>query len=127
MTTTRILNHPITILVLTIVAITFFLSLNKSSKKKQNSSENIRVLEYEVNQISEEIIELEENITETESIQFKEKVVRNELLLQKEGEYVLQIAENKEEDNSQISNDSTLKDVNPINRWFELLYQTKGL
>jgi cell division protein FtsB len=95
MTTTKIFNHPFVIIALTIVSIAFFLSLDKSGNKTQKSSENISVLEYEVNQISNEVIDLEAKIEETESEQFREKVVRNELLLQKEGEYVLQIAENE--------------------------------
>ena len=122
MTITKILYHPIIILVLTIGAIMFFFSLDKSGKKTQNSSENIRVLEYEVGQISKEVIELEEKIEVVESGQFKEKVVRNELLLQKPGEYVLQIAntdvENESKSNQQLNTHLT----KPIDNWFSLIF-----
>ncbi len=127
MTITKILYHPIIILVLTIGAIMFFFSLDKSGKKTQNSSENIRVLEYEVGQISKEVIELEEKIEVVESGQFKEKVVRNELLLQKPGEYVLQIAETESSSldsnciNNECENRNEKKDKSPFLAWKELL------
>ncbi len=123
MTITKILYHPIIILVLTIGAIMFFFSLDKSGKKIQNSSENIKILEYEVGQISNEIIELEEKIEVVESEQFKEKVVRNELLLQKPGEYVLQIA-NTDTVKSESEGDQKLNTLppNPIDNWFSLIF-----
>ncbi len=128
MTITKILYHPITILALTIGAIMFFFSLDKSGKKTQNSSENIRVLEYEVNQISKEIIELEEKMEKVGSEQFQEKVVRNELLLQKPGEYVLQIAEIDEKSKKadctteECQNKSNNTDKKPLFAWRELLF-----
>lgn len=131
MTITKILYHPIIVLTITVVAIMFFFSLDKSGKKSQNSSENIRILEYEVEQISSDIIELEEKIDLVKSDQFKEKVVRNELLLQKPGEYILQIAdaENGSEqvdciqtnlDNCQNDKQSIKK--SPLLSWKELLF-----
>ncbi|GIK84336.1 MAG: hypothetical protein BroJett025_09580 [Patescibacteria group bacterium] len=128
MTITKILTHPITIVSITIIATMFFFSLDKSGKKTQNSSENIRVLEHEVNQVSQEIIELEKKIEQTQSEQFKEKVVRNELLLQKPGEYVLQISEIKESGQSQdcasldCKTESNSKKESPASAWIELLF-----
>lgn len=101
MTISKVISHPVIILALTIVSIAFFFSLVKSGGKTQNSAENIRILEHEVNQISQEIIDVEERLDETESQQFKEKVVRNELLLQKPGEYVLQLSDVKKNGNTQ--------------------------
>lgn len=127
MTITKILYHPIVTFALTIGAIMFFFSLDKSGKKTQNSSENIRLLEYEVEQISKEIIELEEKIDVVESGEFKEKVVRNELLLQKPGEYVLQIAEteNSALDSNCVNNECENKnekiDKSPLLAWKKLL------
>lgn len=91
MTIAKLLYHPIVILTITILGIIFYFSLDTSSKQTQKSSENIAVLEHEINQISQDIINLEEKIEYTQSDEFREKVIRNELLLQKEGEYVLQI------------------------------------
>jgi cell division protein FtsB len=128
MTTARLLSHPIIILALSIGGIIFFISLNKSAEKTQNSSENIRVLEYEVNQISNDVIELEKNIEKTESEQFKEKVVRNELLLKKEGEYVLQIVESDDSnnefkcENDDCSENNLISKKSNIDEWKKLLF-----
>jgi cell division protein FtsB len=127
MTISKILNHPVVILALSIVAIIFFFSLDKSSKKTQSSAENIRILEYEVGQISNDIMDLEEEITYSESDEFREKVLRNELLLQKPGEYVLLIAESKEEKaedclDADCQNANQTKVESPIQAWQKLLY-----
>jgi cell division protein FtsB len=127
MTISKILNHPVVILALSIVAIIFFFSLDKSSKKTQSSAENIRILEYEVGQISNDIMDLEEEITYSESDEFREKVLRNELLLQKPGEYVLLIAESKDQKaedcldaDCQNANQATVE--SPIQAWQKLLF-----
>ena len=128
MTITKIVYHPIAILTITIVSILFFVSLDKSSKKTQSSSENIRVLENDVNKISNEIIILEEKIEETQTEQFKEKVLRNELLLQKPGEYILQIPENssnEQEDTCLNTNCNKLTNpqrISALSAWVELLF-----
>lgn len=122
MTITKLLYHPVTVLSLTIVAIMFFFSLDKSSKKTQISSENIRVLEYEVNQISQEVIQLEEKIEDSESLQFKEKVVRNELLLQKPGEYILQISNQITENISDQENKNLIQNESNIKKWQNLIF-----
>jgi len=128
MTIAKLIYHPITILVITIVAIAFFFSLDKSSRKTQSSNENIKILEYEVNQVSSEIVSLEEKIEDTQSDQFKEKIIRNELLLQKPGEYILQIAESDQiKDENSCENGSCEKIINKDNKstfsaWRDLLF-----
>ena len=89
----------------------------------ESSSNNIRILEHEISQISNEVIELEEKINKTTSLQFKEKVVRNELLLQKDGEYVLQIPTSSEENNKDECENNCLNNTinSPILAWRELL------
>ena len=123
MTITKLLYHPITIFVLTILIVSFFFSLDKSSKKMQSSSANIHILEHEVEQISNEVIELEEKINRTTSLQFKEKVVRDELLLQKEGEFIIQIPDfiGENTDNTCINDCSNTIINSPIFAWKELL------
>ncbi len=122
MTIRNLLYHPVTVLFITIIAITFYFSLDRSAQKTQKSSENIRVLEHEINQVSQEVIELEEKIIETESQQFQEKVVRNELLLQKEGEYVLQIPELEERNITEnCVNCSKNEQITPLLAWKKLL------
>lgn len=130
MTIAKLLYHPVTIFLVSLLVIIFYFSLDASSKKTQKSSENIAVLEHEVNQISKNVIDLEEKIQLSESEAFKEKVIRNELLLQKEGEIILQISDLREEpSNNNCDIDcvdcpeciSTNTSLTPLQAWLELL------
>ena len=119
----NILYHPISIVIITILAILFYISLEQSSKKTEQSAQQIEILESEVNQLSDKIISLEEKIVLADSDEFKEKVVRNELLLQKEGEYILQIPESADSENKNCTNSDCEIDQKqpPIALWTELL------
>ena len=98
MTIAKLLYHPITIVTVTILGIIFYFSLDASSKQTQKSSENIAVLEHEIDQISQDIITLEEKIEYTQSDAIsKKRLFRNELLLQKPKENMsLQIQDSVE-------------------------------
>jgi hypothetical protein len=122
MTIHKLLYHPVTLLFVTIIAITFFFSLDKSAKKTLSSTENIRVLEHEINHVSDEVILLEEKILQTESLQFQEKVVRNELLLQKEGEYILQIPDTAINNEEICENCNENEDSSPLSSWKNILF-----
>lgn len=128
MTIRSVVYHPIFILIVTVIAIMFFFSLDKSGKKTQKSAENIRILEYEVNQISNDIINLEEKIENTQTEQFKEKVVRNELLMQKPGEYVMQINQVDEDlgengcDSSDCQENVNNSKTSNFSAWRDLLF-----
>jgi len=68
--------------------------------------------------MSNEIMKTEEKIIETDSDIFKEKIIRNELLLQKPGEYIIQLPN--------INNKKTSEKINfdenePIGEWIELM------
>jgi cell division protein FtsB len=116
---TKLVYHPFIMFITTIVAIVFFISLDKSSHKTEISSENIKILEEEVHKMSNETIELEEKIIEADSEIFKEKVVRNELLLQKPGERVIQIPDTK----GQETLDSIeYNEDKPIKKWLDLIF-----
>lgn len=116
---TKLIQHPLTILLATILVIVFFISLESSSNKTQVSSQNIQVLEKEVSQISEEILELQDKIEQTNTQQFQEKIVRNELLLQKPNEFVLQIPQSAL-DETEIK-EHTQEKQTPLQQWKTLL------
>lgn len=116
---TKLIQHPLTILLATILTIVFFISLESSSNKTQVSSQNIQVLEQEVSQISEEIIKLQDKIEQTGTQHFQEKIVRNELLLQKPNEFVLQIPQNTLDD-TEIKEHTQAKET-PLQQWKSLL------
>lgn len=75
-------------------------------------------MEEEIHQASEEVLDLENALIEVETDEYKEKTIRNELLLQKENEQIIQLPELPEEDQT-VSEVEERKE--PINQWKELL------
>lgn len=122
MTIRKLLYHPVTVAFITVLAVAFYFSLDKSAQKTQSSTQNIRVLEHEIDHASKEVILLEEKIQQTESLQFQEKVVRNELLLQKEGEIVLQIPTPVENNFDNCEGCSTSESTTPLDSWRSILF-----
>lgn len=115
---TKLVYHPVVVLIISIVAAMFIISLNKTARKTEISSENIKSLENEVHQMSNELIDLENNLIETESDEYKEKIIRNELLLQKPGEKVIQMQNIENSNNFEQKSEEENK---PINQWLKLL------
>ena len=87
----KLLAHPLVILSITIFVILFVISLQKTAQKSNVATENVRLLE-ENNQLLIDQIEQEKDALEYANTDLsKEKIIRNELLMQKPGEYVIQI------------------------------------
>lgn len=126
MAITKILYHPLFILSITLFAIFFFISLDKSGKKSQSSSQNILILENEVKQASEKLLDTEDKIAQTDSQLFLEKIVRNELLVQKPEEYILQIPDTHNLESTtclrQPCEDAQSEQEKPIKAWIKLLF-----
>ncbi|MBU0974743.1 septum formation initiator family protein [Patescibacteria group bacterium] len=116
---TKIIYHPFIIIIFTITSIVFFLSLNKSSQKTDISSKNIEILEQELNKMSIETSQLEEKIIDADSEVYKEKVIRNELLLQKPGEKIIQLLYIENQENPEIDPVETDK---PFDMWLDLIF-----
>lgn len=87
----NLLKHPVVALLITIFAVLYYLSLDSSAQKATVSSNTVEELEQEVNQMSNEVAVLEKKLDTANHPVTQEKVIRNELLLQKPGEYVLQL------------------------------------
>lgn len=87
----NLLKHPVVALLITIFAVLYYLSLDSSAQKATVSSNTVEELEQEVNQMSNEVAVLEKKLDTANHPITQEKVIRNELLLQKPGEYVLQL------------------------------------
>lgn len=88
---TSLLKHPVIIVIITIIALFYYLSLDKSAQKASTSSQTVQVLEDEISQMNSEVSVLEKQLEAVNHPVAQEKVIRNELLLQKPGEYVLQL------------------------------------
>jgi cell division protein FtsB len=89
----RWLFHPLTALSLTLLTLVMVISLRQTAQKTQISSEETMVLDQEVQKIASEISQLQEQVELAEHPFTQEKILRNELLLQKPGEYVVQLPE----------------------------------
>ena len=110
--------HPLIILLVTIIFLLFIFSLRKTAQKSEISSQNVAVLEERIDQLTGEI-ELEKQALDyANSPLAKEKILRNELLLQKPGEYVLQIAGEENLTTENIEN----ADKSNLEAWKELVF-----
>ncbi len=87
----RLLSHPLTIALFTALAIIFYVSLDKSAQTVQSSSSTLLKLEEQNKKLGTEVAKLEEQVETAQTGLSKEKIIRNELLLQKPGEYVVQL------------------------------------
>jgi len=87
----NLIQKPLFILIATIITLFFLISLRKTASKSLVSQRNVELLEDKLQDINQRI-ELEKSQLDSTSSEFiKEKIIRDELLLQKPGEYVLQI------------------------------------
>lgn len=110
--------HPIVLIVATVASFLFILSLRKTALKSEVSSQNVALLEEKIAQISEEVEQEKEAIEYASSGLAKEKILRNELLLQKPGEYVLQISG----ESSLEIGDKENQEKSNLEAWRELVF-----
>ncbi|HYD35004.1 MAG TPA: septum formation initiator family protein [Vitreimonas sp.] len=88
-----VLKHPLTLLIVLFSTLFILMSLYKTLEKTRSSSEAIGVLEQENVKMASEVSELEARLNQAETSLTQEKIIRNELLMQKPGEYVIQLPE----------------------------------
>ena len=87
----NLFTHPAAIIVITILSGLLLLSMRRTAQKSQVSSQNVQSMERRINQLTGEL-EQEQRALEYESSPFaQEKILRDELLLRRPGEYVIQI------------------------------------
>jgi len=66
-----------------------FFSLRRNAAKTQISTQNISILEEEIKALETQIYKSQEMLEKANQPLNKERILRNELLMQKEGEYVV--------------------------------------
>lgn len=117
----NILQKPLTIIIVTIISLIFLISLKKTASKSIISQKNVELLEQKLQDINKRISN-EEKSLDTASSEFeKEKIMRDELLLQKPGEYVLQIPL----ETTNYSNDNNNQQLSPLETWKKLFNNEK--
>lgn len=91
----KILRHPTFFFVFTTICLLLSLSLLRSGQTHKISDDRIQTLEQEIEKITVENARIGDELAQAQSPLAKEKIIRNELLQQKNGEYVVQIAQDR--------------------------------
>lgn len=89
----QMVKHPVSLLLLGILTAVFFVSLDKTAARRTQSTQILTELESEVSTLQEEVYTLEKTAEKVKTTFAEEKIIRNELLMKKEGEYVVMITD----------------------------------
>jgi|GEM_PF-1275722 len=116
----RILFHPVVIIFVFILFLLFFLSLENTRKKAYEQFIRYKKHEEIIKQKQKELEQLEAEDKKLDSKFYQEKVLRDELLLQKEGERIIQLPPITELPEETIPTPTILK---PLQSWWQLLSQ----
>ncbi len=110
--------HPFSSIIITIVVFFISFSLYQSKKEISNSTQVLTDLKQEIYQISDDVYSLEGQINQAKTPFAKEKIARDELLMQKDGEIIIQLPTIEETNNQQ----PTTSNQTPWEAWRELLF-----
>jgi len=106
-------------MVLTIISVVFSISLYKSAQKTRYSTQNLQSLEEKISQMEQETIALEETLVAAQQPFNQEKIIRDELLMKKPGEYIVQIPDDLTYVKKTLAQTELSK---PWEEWKELLF-----
>lgn len=120
MNSKQLIFHPVTACLITLASLFFLLSLIKTDATIEESNLIVGQLESEVLVLEQSLLELEDRVAAATSSTAREKIIRNELLMQKPGEYVVQIP-SLEEINQENSLPEVSKPTSPIQAWKSLI------
>jgi cell division protein FtsB len=115
----KLLQHPGVAVVITLICGVFLLSLHKSSQKSTQSTQTVTKAQEKVAKLEEEVTSLQEKVDKSGSPLEQEKIIRNQLLMQKPGEYVVQIPRSTQKEQEIITSDS----ATPLQAWKKLLWE----
>ena len=110
----KLLKNPLFIIIVTVITVIFYISLSKTAQKTLSTAQKIDVSQDDISTLEKEKTSLEEKLQDINS----EKMIRNEFLMQKEGEYVVKVPSLPEE--SKIDEDNE-KESN-LDKWWKLLF-----
>ena len=101
------------------MSLIFSISLHKSAQKSRSSAQNLQNLEEEIAKVEQEISLLEKEVEAAEQPFAQEKIIRDELLMKKPGEYVVQIPEKMILDQTPETQTET---TTPWQEWQKILF-----
>jgi hypothetical protein len=114
----KIIFHPFTIIIFTLISTTILISLNKTRSKTTSSVRNTELLEEDIASISREVSQTEQSLAKSNHPLTREKILRNELLMQKEAEYIIQLPDI----NLAKTNNLEKNQQSPWEEWKKLLF-----
>jgi cell division protein FtsB len=115
----KILFHPFSLVIATIIVVLLWLSLWANTREIKQSQDFILTLQNKVENEKKEVSHLEEKLNQADSDTQKERLIRDELLMQKPGEYVIQVPEVPI---SEEKVQETQKITTPWEEWRTLLF-----
>lgn len=87
----KLLANPLVVIGITLAFVLFWWSLYRTIQSFSVSRERLAQLRAEVDSATQEVQDLEQKLQAAQDPLTKEKIVRNELLQQKPGEYIVKI------------------------------------
>jgi len=118
---TNIFDQPGLKILAFVVAVLIIASMRASMNSADNSAESLSNFNKELEQIEENVDNLQARIEDSKSDLYQEKLQRNELLRDKEGEMVLQIADSAYHDNLQMLQSEQVQKKTIYEEWQQVL------
>lgn len=115
----RILYSPLVAAIITGIVGIICVSLYMNGRRIQQSALTVQKMETEVASIEAQVNQVERNALEATSSTAKERIFREELLLQKPGEYIVQIPDQPIASPLPKHEETTLR---PWQQWQQLLF-----
>lgn len=119
----QLIFHPLVVIVFTIVSIVITFSLYSNAKEINSSTSTIKVLEDQVDVEKEKVDNLKIKLEQASQDFTQEKIVRDELLLQKPGEYIVQISkDNNHTQTDKQKTEHSKTDKPAWQEWWEMVF-----
>ncbi len=115
----RILYSPLAALIITGIVGVICVSLYMNGRRIQQSALTVQKMEVEVASIEAKVNLVERNALEATSSTAKERIFRDELLLQKPGEFIVQIPD---QPLPSVKPTQTVTSLRPWQQWQQLLF-----
>jgi cell division protein FtsB len=87
----KLFYNPISLIVFVLVVFTISLSLRETAKRADLAKKEVSALEEEVSMLQADTTAAEQLVTQRQGEFMREKIARNELLLQKPDEIIVQL------------------------------------
>lgn len=103
----KLLFNPIFLVLITFFSVLIIISLNKTSQKALTAQKNLNKVETEISYLEQELENNKRELYQTKTDLNKEKIIRNELLMKKEGEIIVNLPLKEESEIVTLQNEKT--------------------